>query len=55
MNLYWTKNPQLYNFLWEQGIFPVMEQGDYAAYYRTAELVAAIESYQIRNFYFKNR
>ena len=49
MNLYWTKNIQLYNFLWEQGFTPIVEYLDgSAAYYRTAELVSALESYQIR-------
>lgn len=55
MNLYWTKNAKLYNFLWEQGFKPIMEQGDNAAYVRTPELLAALESYSIRNYFFKNR
>lgn len=55
MNLYWTKNAKLYNFLWEQGIKPICEQGDNAAYIRTPKLLAALESYSIRNYFFKNR
>lgn len=55
MSLYWTKNPQLYNFLWTIGIKPVAEEGESAGYRRTIELQNAIESFEIRNFYFKNR
>ena len=53
--MYWTKSAKIYNFLWEQGIKPAIEQGDNAGYYRTEKLLAALESYSIQNYFFKNK
>ena len=55
MSLYWINNVQLYNFLWERGIKPVEERVNAAGYRRTLELSKAIESYEIENYFFKNR
>lgn len=56
MSYYITRNTQIYNFLWEEGIQPIAETpfGD-NIYNRTPKLTEALESYTIRNYYFKNR
>ena len=55
MKLYWIKNIRLYNFLWERKIRPVIEDEEAAAFIPSRELLAAIESFNIRNYYFKNK
>ena len=51
----WIYNNHLDNFLWQQGLRPEVEEEHRSGYRRCKELFTAIESYDIRYRYFKNR
>lgn len=53
--LYWVHNDDLYNFLWLKGIRPITETAAAAGYFKTSQLLAAIESYNIQKYYFPNK
>lgn len=53
--LVWIYDNHIYNFLWQKGVRPAVERDNKAGYYRTPNLAAALESYEIQYYIFPNK
>lgn len=53
--LHWIYDNRIYNFLWENGVKPQIEEENRAGYRRTEKFCEVLESFQIQFYIFPNK